>query len=266
MSLAGFIFLAVSGVCVGSQDFLPQSQSDHGGDWLNNYVGDVGTNGQRFGMTLIFRGTHVIGTFFFAGKLVDRPVAGTLRGRQLVLQESSAAGKYPFTFSGQFLAKAKDDPRGEKWSSSDLDLGAEVYTGTVTVAAHKTTQPFYLAASDATYRPIGEGRYAIAGSTDDTGVERKAQSFWRAVQDNDKRTVAACMFYPLRVNLDGRSQVIPNREDLLARYDKIFTDRFRARIAAAIPHNMFAKSDGVMLGNGDAWLGECGVFALNVDD
>jgi len=57
---------------------------------------------------------------------------------------------------------------------------------------------------------------------------------------------------------------IRNSQELISQYDAIFTPAYRNLIADGIPHNMFVRDQGIMLGGGEAWFGPNGkVKALN---
>jgi hypothetical protein len=51
---------------------------------------------------------------------------------------------------------------------------------------------------------------------------------------------------------------------MLANYDRVFTKEFVADIGKTVPHNMFCKFTGAMLGNGIAWFwGDGKVIGIN---
>ena len=52
--------------------------------------------------------------------------------------------------------------------------------------------------------------------------------------------------------------------DFLKDYERVFTPPFVARIRSAVPHDMFANAQGIMLADGAVWFNDKGkVFALN---
>ena len=80
-----------------------------------------------------------------------------------------------------------------------------------------------------------------------------------------KRTELASMInYPINVHIMEDQVEIKNSTNLLKHYDQIFTQEFKKRIACCVPHNMFCKYTGVMLGSGEIWFGADGkVIAIN---
>ena len=76
--------------------------------------------------------------------------------------------------------------------------------------------------------------------------------------------VAQSIRYPLHVSLRGKTLILRNPKSLLARYNEIFTDGYVRTIGAAVPRLMFARDQGVMLGDGAVWFDANGrVIALN---
>jgi hypothetical protein len=53
-------------------------------------------------------------------------------------------------------------------------------------------------------------------------------------------------------------------DELLVRYEVIFTPKYREAIAKGLPRNMFVRDEGAMLGSGEVWFGADGrVTALS---
>ena len=107
-------------------------------------------------------------------------------------------------------------------------------------------------------------RYQMAGATDDALVERNAQAFCAAVGKGDRKAAANHVTYPLAFSLNGKRARAANEQEFLSNYDRIFTAKFVDRIRGAIPHNMFANAQGIMIADGAVWFDEAGrVKALN---
>lgn len=69
---------------------------------------------------------------------------------------------------------------------------------------------------------------------------------------------------PLAGELAGKRTEIANAAALLAHYGAIFTLAFVARIRAEIPHMMFVRDQGTMLGYGELRFGGAGqALAIN---
>jgi hypothetical protein len=107
-------------------------------------------------------------------------------------------------------------------------------------------------------------RYINAGVQDDKALESKVRAFRSAVIAGDKKSVSTMINYPITITLDGKHRDLANAAELLKTYDLIFSTKFIKAIKDAVPHNMFVRYDGVMLGNGEAWFDADGkVKALN---
>jgi len=123
--------------------------------------------------------------------------------------------------------------------------------------------PVYLSLEDGAAGSLGH-LYAIAGAQDDSLIHRNALRFWQAVTMGDKATVASLVDYPVKVHVAGALRTIRNRKELMSRYDAIFSPAYRKAISQAMPRNMFARDQGIMLGRGEVWFGADGrVIALN---
>jgi hypothetical protein len=107
--------------------------------------------------------------------------------------------------------------------------------------------------------------YSVAGVDNAQSFEQKVQKFKTAVLSNDRKTVAAMMKYPLLASVKNKPRKILNASELLIKYDSIFTPKYIENIKRSVPHNMFARYDGVSLGDaGDVWFDSDGkVKTLN---
>jgi hypothetical protein len=111
----------------------------------------------------------------------------------------------------------------------------------------------------------GDKRYAIAGVADDEALEAKVQKWRNAVLSGNKQLVASMIKYPISISVNAKHRDLVNAAQLIANYDAVFTSDFVSSIRSAVPHNMFARADGVMLGEaGDVWFDSNGmVCTLN---
>lgn len=226
---------------------------------LYDYLGDL--DGKTvIGLTLHQRsGDKVTGSYFYKKYLKDIPLSGEFTGeRDLVLRESDADGKPAGTFTLRF---AESDPRHKRTGDT---LTVDVLTGKWTSADGSKTYPVYLALSQIVGGASDGKRYRIAGAGDDASVERRVQAFCAAVDKGDRKAVAGVIAYPVTFSLEGKRSHASNEQEFLADYDRIFTAQFVERIRNSIPHNMFANSQGIMIGDGAAWFDDKGrVKALN---
>jgi hypothetical protein len=60
--------------------------------------------------------------------------------------------------------------------------------------------------------------------------------------------------FPLSFNLKGKPMQALSARDFLHDYDSIFTRDFVSKIAAGIPHDMWASDQGICLGDGEVWF------------
>lgn len=238
-------------------------QSTEEGEWSNNYVGDI-DNKYKIEMTLIYRNDEVHGSYFYNKYLRDIGLSGKVLNRnQIRLEEHNEQGEAVAVFEGHFIEYRNKDPR-KSYGNSTGKLDKEVIVGTWQKVGHEKKMPFYLALDNATYRSKGEGRYAAAGVEDDSVIEQSAQAFWQAVKSGDKMEVSKLISYPIYVNFSGKRHEIKDENEFLKNYDKVFTKAFKKKIEQGVPHNMFVKYCGVMLGNGEIWFGSDGkIIAIN---
>lgn len=225
--------------------------------WMWNYEGDMaGSN--RIRMTLIFGDKDITGVYFYASQLRDI----RLRGRMLdttrvVLEEFDAAGAVSARFEAEFPDK---DPGGK---FGDSALQCEVMRGTWSKHDGANAMPVYLALEGGTVGSL-VNRYAAIGVGNPETLHRNAQAFWLAVKRDDRKTAAALIRYPIRVDVATGRKRYTSAAQLLADYGLIFTPAFREEIAKGLPRNMFVRAEGAMLGSGQAWFGPDGkVIALN---
>lgn len=76
-----------------------------------------------------------------------------------------------------------------------------------------------------------------------------------AVARGDAAAVAAMVSYPTVVTIDGQRRTIATAAEFTRRYDGIVTPAIRQAITEQAYANLFVNGEGVMFGNGEAWLG-----------
>jgi hypothetical protein len=225
--------------------------------WLWNYEGSIAEK-YRIRVTLTATGDGVEGVYFYATQLEDIHLSGRVVEGHMTLDELDAAGKVTARFEGQF---ADRDPHGRFQGA----LRCEVIVGSWRKPGEGKELPLYLSQESGTWGSLGH-RYEVAGAKDDETVHRGALRFWNAVARGDKETAAASIRYPIKVRVGAAVRSIRSRQELISNYDAIFPSAYRQAIAAALPRNMFARDQGIMLGNGQVWFGPDGrVIALNND-
>jgi hypothetical protein len=238
--------LAARGACT-EQSLTP--------GWLWDYDGTIGPD-MPVRVTLQLKGETLQGVYFYGSQLKDIRLTGRIvAGERVELDEVDDRGKVTARFEGAFVEGPDDDDDDSLRGSS----GCEIIEGVWKKEGSADSRSFTVSMRGGGSGALGR-RYETAGAKDDEAVHRAALQFQRAVVGGDKGKVAALVQYPVRV----RQTVIRNRKELLAQYDGIFTREFVAAIASAMPRNMFARYDGIMLGNGEVWFGASGkVITLN---
>ena len=225
---------------------------------LRDYDGVIGEN-YRVKVALAVVDGKVDGTYFYTTQLKDIAIKGNIvDGKKLVLDEIDSAGQNTGYFEGEF---AEQDPLG-KFGTSKLQC--EVITDNWHSQDNPLKKlPFYLALQSESDSKLNH-RYQIAGAEDDQHINQIAQHFWESVKLGNKNEVASLIAYPITVKLLKGSKRIRNALEFLKYYDAIFTVQFVQAIANATPRNMFARDQGIMLGNGEVWFGANGkVISLN---
>jgi hypothetical protein len=119
--------------------------------------------------------------------------------------------------------------------------------------------------------------YSVAGIDNAAEFEKFFLQLQAAVAANDRSRVADHILYPLRVNgwtdeFKGKGTVqIATKPELLDNYDEIFTSRVKDAITKQKIRDLFVNWQGVMVGNGEAWLSvsekeprRYGIFAVNL--
>jgi hypothetical protein len=110
----------------------------------------------------------------------------------------------------------------------------------------------------ATSRPaLAVNPYAAAGISNPAHVTQFLARLKEAVAADDHPTVAAMVNYPLTVySSGGRPFTYRDAAALSANYGRVFTPEVKAAVAAAKADDLFARDQGVMIGNGEIWMNE----------
>lgn len=232
-----------------------------GRDVANRLMIYSGQLGDRNPLRLVLRpssGGKLEGRYANASSQSDTHLTGKIENKTRVhLTEFDAGGMPRGTFEGEFAANGDID-RQRGASSS-----CEVISGQWKDLRSGRSVPFELALSSIQTGKI-DHLYGAAGVSDDETVNRAATQFRKGVLDDRRDVVAQSIRYPLHVSLRGKTLILRNPKSLLARYNEIFTDGYVRTIGAAVPRLMFARDQGVMLGDGAVWFDANGrVIALN---
>lgn len=135
--------------------------------------------------------------------------------------------------------------------------------GTLSTKNPPASRTLYLDWSHSVYGTL-KNMCRNAGVADDRVVNERAEMLQEAVAAGDRATVAGMVRFPIWVRIGGRRVRLASQDRFLEVYDRVFTGDFTGRIAEAIPHHMFSKYSGVMLGDGEVWFDADGsVGAMN---
>jgi len=74
---------------------------------------------------------------------------------------------------------------------------------------------------------------------------------------NDRPAVIRLIAFPLRVNVDGKTQTYRSSRELEPDFDEIFTPQLRSAVLNLRSDNLMTRDGGRLKGNGRLWFG-CG--------
>ena len=107
---------------------------------------------------------------------------------------------------------------------------------------------------------------SVAASVDDVNAqidrvlgnharyETTINAFQQAVAAGSKEDVAAFVRYPIPVSVGGKKVIINSEGAFIKNYDAIMTPGIVGAIKAQKYEDLLVNSQGVMFGNGQAWL------------
>jgi hypothetical protein len=220
--------------------------------WLHDFEGTVGT--AKIGLTLsstetgkFERGDDVGCSYFYVSQLKDIALKCSIdRNGNFTFKELDERGKTRAVFKGKFLQNQID--RAE---------------GTWTRAGEARSLPFKMRFFQGVGAENGN-RYAQIEAKDPAKFEAMVRDFRSAVISGNKQKAVAQIKYPISVSVDGKRVRVRTKAAMLTYYDRVFTKEFIADLSKTVPHNMFAKYTGAMLGSGIIWFwGDGKVIAIN---
>lgn len=209
------------------------------------YAGDI-DGALQIQMTLCpdEAGRTATGAYFYEKYLEDIRITAQMKSGRIVIREFDPHGKPTGIFTGQFPT---EDPRHHFMEGTELH--GEVITGFWSKPDGTGSRPFYLHEISLTTAPLGAA-YRIAGFTADAPVDAFASRFRKAVLAHDAKTVAASLHYPIEI----AHEKFHSSKELREHFDAIFTPLLLQRMSRANPIHMFARDQGVMMGDGEAWI------------
>ncbi|WP_404372404.1 hypothetical protein ACIHQR_16480 [Corallococcus coralloides] len=84
--------------------------------------------------------------------------------------------------------------------------------------------------------------------------EQAFAAFQQAVATHDVKAVAAMVAYPFTATVGGRKVKLPDAAAFVRHYDVIVTPAIARVITRQRYADLFVNADGVMFGQGEAWL------------
>jgi hypothetical protein len=211
--------------------------------------GTVGGHAVGGMLTLADPHTFASGHYFYASKLANIPLTGTVAGSDLTLAEPGGGN-----FALHLISSVSN-------GGAPLDFDSSTgLAGTWTKGA--VTLPVKLG-FDTVY-PGGppSPMYADVTRESDGAYEARVGRFLKAVLAGDKAAAAAGVSYPLSVNAT-RTLTIKTPAALIAHWSTIFTPALMAQIKAAVPHEMFVHENAAMVSGGAVWFDAKGATAIN---
>ncbi len=146
-----------------------------------------------------------------------------------------------------------------------FSMGITIFSGQAWAEqGTNSSAPAYIASVDS------DNPYAVAGIDDPAEFTAYFAKLQKAVKDNKPKEVAELISYPMNVNKDNKKYIIYNRDEFIKKYDRIFTSVVRDQLLTQKVDTLFVNYQGVMVGDGDLWMGErnnkLGVIAVNISN
>jgi hypothetical protein len=100
-----------------------------------------------------------------------------------------------------------------------------------------------------------KNKYAVAGIDDPAGFEEYFRKVQSLIVKGERQQVIKHFKYPVELNIDNTKVVINNEAELLDMYDTVFNENVVGAMAGQKIEDLFVNAMGVMVGNGQVWLG-----------
>ena len=211
---------------------------------MSFYEGTIGHHLVRMGLQFA-PGGQVLGRYGYAASPGRLALRGRLDGGSRLTLRETSAGKP----TGRITARMPGTG----------DAACQTITGQWVAASGGKPLPVRLRYSDTSMHPLG---WYLRPAT--LAVERAAVAFRAAALAGNRRAVLAALRYPVRATLGGKSMLLANPRAVAAHYAAIFRPAYLARLRADVPHMMFVRDEGFMLGGGAVWFDRDGkVITLN---
>ncbi len=99
-------------------------------------------------------------------------------------------------------------------------------------------------------------RLAVAGIRNPSGASEFLQKLQEAVARDDREKVLSMVAFPVPDSRSGQPDLIPSAEELLKRYDQIFTAHTRQVLARQKVEDLYVDEGGVAIGSGEIWFNQ----------
>lgn len=100
------------------------------------------------------------------------------------------------------------------------------------------------------------GGFAIAGIGNPSGALEFLQKLQGAVAGDDREKVLSMVAFPVPDSRSGQPDLISNSEELLKRYDQIFTSHTKQVLARQKGEDLYVDESGVAIGSGEIWFNQ----------
>lgn len=226
------------------------SQQRYEQDQYEGHLGD-----RRIGLTVIHDGDRIDGGHYFYQRFLrDIAITGSKTGPEITLIGSDGG-----TFLLHFIGNGSD---GGQPLGFDNSVGLD---GTWTDGGGTKTYPVSLRETTSREGLDNGRRYRDVTNESDVAFEGRVQSFLRAALSSDKTTAVRLISYPLEVNgVERKHRQLRNSAEVLAAWNDLFTPALLAKLADALPHDMFVRNGLAMVGDGEAWFDAHGLSSLNI--
>jgi hypothetical protein len=220
--------------------------------WVHDFEGTVGT--ARIGLTLsstevgkFERGDDLGCSYFYVTQLKDIALNCSIdKNGNFVFKELDERGRTRAVFKGKFLQNQIDHAEG-------------TWTRTGQTRALPFKMRFYqgVGAKDG-------NRYEQIEAKDPAKFEASVRDFRTAVLSGNKQKAIAQIKYPISVYVNAKKVNVRNKAAMLTYYDRVFDKEFLDSLSKTVPHNMFCKYQGAVLGSGILWFwGDGKVIGIN---
>jgi len=114
---------------------------------------------------------------------------------------------------------------------------------------------FQMTLASSCYSDSWKQRYSGFSGTDEE-VENFMKKVKLSIAKGDKEWVANHIRYPLTTTINGQKKIkVTNKQQLINNFEQIFYPEYKEKLKKTCVCNMFTNDKGVMLGDGEIWIG-----------